>query len=217
MKKNISAILISAGLLLATLSCEKNNTIVPSNSISSQYSDISGYSELEVDATIQAEVSFSDSEELIEIVANDNLHSYIIVEKVSDVLKVRLRDNVNISGPATLKVILTSGYLNSLSAKGASKIELMDTLFTERAQINVYGASRIDGPISVQSVSANLYDASTLNLEGQAINYLLRASGASRANDYFFSCENLEASLSDGSEAKLTVHKRIDVSTDANQ
>ncbi len=211
MKTKISVFLICSGLILAAISCEKNETIVPSNNISSQFIDIKGYSGLEVDATFQAEVSFSDSEELIEIVANVNLHQYIIVEKVSDVLKIRLSDDVNISGSATLSVILTSGYLNSFSANGASEIVLKDTLVTDQVQLNIYGASRIEGPVSAQSVSANLYDASILDLEGKTTNYIVRASGASRANDYSFACDNLDCSLSDASEVKVTVHQKIDI------
>lgn len=138
MNTKIYKLLLSAGLILALMSCENKNTrIIPSDNISSQYADIKGYSGLELDATFQVEVNFTDSEQPIEIIANENLHPYVIIEKVSDVLKVRLRDNVDISGPATLKVILKTGIIRSYSASGASEILLMDILATDMVQISL--------------------------------------------------------------------------------
>jgi len=212
MKTKLFKLMLGAGLILAIMSCENKNTnIIPSTNISSEYMDISGYSGLEIDATFLAEVNFTDSEEPIEIIANENLHSHVIIEKVSDVLKVRLSDNVNISGPATLKVILKTGFISSYRAGGASEISLMDTLSANTVHINLYGASKMNGSLSVQSLIADLNDASSLDINGTAVNFEINASGASQASDYYFACDYLDANLSDASEARFTVLKEIDI------
>ncbi len=212
MKTKLFKLMLGAGLILAIMSCENKNTnIIPSTNISSEYMDISGYSGLEIDATFLAEVNFTDSEEPIEIIANENLHSHVIIEKVSDVLKVRLSDNVNISGPATLKVILKTGFISSYSAGGASEISLMDTLSSNMVHISLYGASKMNGPIAVQSLITDLNDASSLDINGTAVNFEINASGASKASDYNFACDYLDARLSDASEARFTVLKEIEI------
>ena len=212
MKTKLFKLILVASLILAVMSCENKNTnIIPSSNISSEYMDISGYSGLEIDATFQAEVNFTDSEEPIEIIANENLHSHVIIEKVSDVLKVRLSDNVNISGPATLKVILKTGFISSYSAGGASEISLMDTLSSNMVHISLYGASKMNGPIAVQSLITDLNDASSLDINGTAVNFEINASGASKASDYNFACDYLDARLSDASEARFTVLKEIEI------
>ena len=204
--------MLGAGLILAIMSCENKNTnIIPSSNISSEYMDISGYSGLEIDATFLAEVSFTDSEEPIEIIANENLHPYVIIEKVSDVLKVRLSDNVNISGPATLKVILKTGTISSFKAGGASEISLMDTLSANTVQINLYGASKMDGSLSVQSLITDLNDASSLDVNGTTVDFEIKASGASKASDYNFACDYLDARLTGASEGRFTVLKEIEI------
>ena len=212
MKTKLFKLILVASLILAVMSCENKNTnIIPSSNISSEYMDISGYSGLEIDATFQAEVNFTDSEEPIEIIANENLHSHVIIEKVSDVLKVRLSDNVNISGPATLKVILKTGTISSFKAGGASEISLMDTLSANTVHINLYGASKMNGSLSVQSLIADLNDASSLDINGTAVNFEINHSGASKASDYNFACDYLDARLSDASEARFTVLKEIEI------
>ena len=71
-------------LTLAVMSCEdKNNGIVPSQNITSEFVDISGYSALEVNDAFEAEINFSETEQPIEIIANENLHPYIEVVKTS--------------------------------------------------------------------------------------------------------------------------------------
>ena len=212
MKTKLFKLMLGAGLILAIMSCENKNTnIIPSTNISSEYMDISGYSGLEIDATFLAEVNFTDSEEPIEIIANENLHSHVIIEKVSDVLKVRLSDNVNISGPATLKVILKTGFISSYRAGGASEISLMDTLSANTVHINLYGASKMNGSLSVQSLIADLNDASSLDINGTAVNFEINASGASKASDYYFACDYLDARLTDASEGRFTVLKEIEI------
>jgi len=212
MKTKLFKLMLGAGLILAIMSCENKNTnIIPSTNISSEYMDISGYSGLEIDATFLAEVNFTDSEEPIEIIANENLHSHVIIEKVSDVLKVRLSDNVNISGPATLKVILKTATISSFKAGGASEISLMDTLSSNNVHISLNGASKMNGSLSVQSLIADLNDASSLDINGTAVNFEINASGASKASDYNFVCDYLDANLSDASEARFTVLKEIEI------
>jgi hypothetical protein len=211
MKTKLFKLMLGAGLILAVMSCENNTNIIPSNNISSQYMDITGYSGLEIDATFLAEVSFTDSEEPIEIIANENLHPFVIVEKVSDVLKVRLKDNLNISGPATLKVILKTSAISNFRAGGASVISLMDTLSANMVHISLYGASKMNGSLAIQSLIADLNDASSLDLDGTTVNFELKASGGSNASGYTFACDYLDARLFDASEARFTILEEIEI------
>jgi len=212
MKTKLFKLLLCVSLTIVVVSCENKNTnIIPSSNISSQYVDITGYSGLEIDAAFLAEVSFTDSEEPIEIIANENIHPHVIIEKVSDVLKVRLSNNVNISGPATLKVILKTGIISSFRAAGASEITLTNTLSANTVHINLYGASKMNGSLSVQSLITDLNDASFLDLDGTADNFELKASGASKVSDYNFTCDYLDTKLTGASEARFTVLKEIEI------
>lgn len=199
-------------LIMTLLSCENNNTrVIPSNNVTSQFMDITGYTALVLNTAFEAEIYFSDTELPIEIVANDNLHQYVEIVKTSDELRVELQKNVNISGPAQLKVILSTGYLKAYTANGASVISLMDTLMADDVTINLSGASKMDGAMVVQNLSADLQDASSLDLSGETTYLGLTASGASRVSGFLFSCLNLDADLSGASEVELTVNEKINI------
>ena len=205
-------ILLIAGLFMTLMSCEKNTDIRPSDNITNQFAEITGYTGLVINGTFKAEVRFSDSDHPIEIIANENLHQYIYLENQSNILRIGIKDNVNIVGPAQLKVILTSGYLSNLTANGASEILLADSLITERVNILLTGASKMEGTISVQTLMADLHDASFLGLSGNTVDYQLTVSGASKAYDYSLVSNKLDADLSDASEVRLTVTDLIEIS-----
>ena len=197
-------------LILAAMSCEKtNNMVIPSNNITSEFRDIDGYAELEVNDAFEVEVNFTETPQPVEIIANENLHQYIEIVKTSDRLVVSLQNNTSISGAATLKVVLSTGYLKGYTANGASLISLMDTLSASQVAINLTGASKMSGSIITQSLSADIRDASLLDISGETTDLNLNAQGASRMNGYSFSCVNLDADLSGASEAELTVNGKI--------
>jgi hypothetical protein len=210
MKKEIYKTLAGMVLILAAMSCEKtNNRVIPSNNITSEFRDITGYAELEVNDAFEVEVNFTETPQPVEIIANENLHQYIQIVKTPDRLVVGLQNNTSISGAATLKVVLSTGYLKGYTANGASLISLMDTLSASQVAINLTGASKMSGSIITQSLSADIRDASLLDITGEAIDLNLNAQGASRMSGYSFSCVNLDADLSGASESELTVNGKI--------
>ena len=212
MKKDIYKTAVGMVLILAVMSCEKmNNRVIPSNNITSEFRDITGYAELEVNDAFEVEVNFTETPQPVEIIASDNLHQYIEIVKTSDKLVVGLQNHTSISGPAQLKVVLSTGYLTGYTANGASMIRLMDTLSANQVAINLTGASKMSGPIITERLSADIRDASTLDIFGETTDLSLIASGASRMTDYPFSCLNLDADLSGASEAELTVNGKINI------
>ncbi|MEE9462634.1 MAG: DUF2807 domain-containing protein [Bacteroidales bacterium] len=211
MKNYLIKAAIGLVIILAVMACEKNTTVIPSDNITIEYRDIAGYTELDVNDVFEVQVNFSDTPEPVEIIANENLHQYIEVEKSSDKLLIRLQDNVSISGKAQLKVVLTTGYLTGYTANGASLIQLEDTLQASQVAIYLTGASNMSGAMIIQSLSADLRDASLLYITGETTDFSLTASGASNMNGYSFSCLNLDADLSDASLAELTVNGKINI------
>jgi hypothetical protein len=99
--------------------------------------------------------------------------------------------------------------MTKYTANEASTIRLMDTLKTDQVTINLTGASNMSGTIITESLSADIREASLLDISGAATDLGLTASGASRMGAYSFTCENLDADLSGASEAELTVNGKI--------
>jgi len=211
MKTKLITTALGLVLILAAQSCEKNNAIIPSQNITSEYVEISGYSTVEVNDAIELEINFTDTEQPIEVIANENLHQYIEIVKTSEGLIIGIQNDISISGNAKLKVILNTGYLTRYTANDASLISLRDILLENDVSVYLTGASQMNGNMVIESLSVNIQDASLLELSGETGDLSLTASDASRIGGFLFSCLNLLVDLSDASEADLSVNEKINI------
>src|SRR6056300_450284 len=98
MKANrIHIILIVLSLILS--SCSVDTIKVSGNdAITYRNINVTDFSAVEIANDFNAYITFSDTEESIEIEANENLHQYIVVKKEGNNLVVRLKNNINIRG-----------------------------------------------------------------------------------------------------------------------
>ena len=89
--------------LLATLfivvvitACE-NEKISPSSNITVQDRTLEDSTGIDISTVFDVELTISDTEEKIEIEANENLHAYIDVYKDAGELVIKIKDNTNIT------------------------------------------------------------------------------------------------------------------------
>ena len=206
----IILLLIGVGLFIT--SCQDITTLIPSGNVTIQERDVTNYNGIDVSSALMVDISFSDSEELIEVEADDNIQQYVIVEKVNNVLKVRLQDNINIKSSATLKVhIITKDNMDYYAVSGASHLNVKDTIKTEDVSISISGASTFISPIVGNSLISTVDGASSLSLSGKIDSFQLKAEGASDASGYGLTVEDLDIRLSGASEAKLLVNRTINI------
>ena len=200
------------GLSVLFTSCQDITTLIPSGNVTTQERSITDYNGIEVSSALMVDISFSDTEELIEVEADDNIQQYVIVEKVNNVLQVRLQNNTNIKSSATLKVhIITKETMEYYAVSGASYLIVNDTIKTEDATISASGASIFMSPINANSLTSTVDGASTLSLSGQVDSFRLQADGACNVSGYACAVNNLDIRLSGASETNLTVNNSINM------
>jgi len=204
-------LLVSTGLGILLNSCEINERIIPSGNVTTEVKYFSGYEALDISHAFTVYVNFSDTEEIIEIEAEENLHPYITVRKIGDVLYIGLQDHVDIWGNATLNVYITTKNVVDYTASGASGFIVEDKISANTISIDLSGASSFRGDLEATNVNANLSGASDIEIEGNANTFDVMASGASSIKDYGFILDNLYIDLSGASDAYLTVNNEISV------
>jgi len=192
-------------------SCDKDDDVIPSNSISTVEKNISGYSKLNVSDSFTVNVTFSDTEEKILIEANDNLQAYIHVEKQDDWLLIWLDDNVNIDGSSTLDIYITTNSINEYSAEGAVGIYLQNDLNAGNINIELTGASNFNGTLYGTNLNAELTGASNLNIIGEVDLLEIESQGASNMIDFGFSANHLIGDLDGASNVSLAVNEDLNV------
>ena len=207
------------GLIMATVllvsSCD-TESIRASNEITSVEYSFSGYSGLQVSGNFEAYVRFSNSEERIEIEANEDLQDKILVSKEGNILKIRLKNNVSIRGNAMLKAYITTSEISNFQTSGNSLIELENLLVTENISLQASGNSRFSGNVEAERLNADATGNSVLDVYGLTTNINAQLEGNSLMKDYDLFSENLTLRMSGGSEAFLSVSNTIDVDASGN-
>ncbi len=204
--------LVITGLVLFLSSCEKDTKVNPSGNVTTEFVTISTpYSGLEVGYAFDVKVEFSDEVKPVEIIADDNVQPYIIVDVVNEVLRIRLQDNLDINGSVTLKANITAEMIKDFSASGASLIDVLDTISADNVSIYLSGASNFTAKLEAATLLANLSGASFLSLSGELTDFDLMCSGASIVGGFEMEAANLDTDLSGASIVRLTVTDQIDI------
>ncbi len=199
-------------IILGTLmtSCDYERIRV-SDTVTTREVQLSEYSGIRVSDAFNAYVTFSDSQERIEIEANDNLHERIIVRKEGNVLIVRLKNLTNVKGNATMNVYITTNNLSYFDISGASSLLLENELSTQEVDIELSGASTFTGEIYADELKFDAGGASRASLFGTLGFLDVSLSGSSTIDDYDLETEKLDIRLSGASDAYLTVSESIDI------
>jgi hypothetical protein len=211
MKTNLLSLAV-LGFTLFLFSCDViENDVRPSSKITTAQATLSDYTAIDASTAFTVYINFSDTEESIEIEANDNLHQYIEVKKENETLFIGIKNGVHIRGNSTLKAYISTKNISGFSASGASRIIVKDPI--EESNVNIYlsGASNFSGEINCDQLFADVSGASVLSIAGYSNDFEIEASGASVLSDYEFITKRIRADLSGASNAALTIEDEIDI------
>lgn len=196
-------------------SCEKD-TVTASQEITTKDYEFSGYSSLEVSHNFKVYVNFSDTEEKLRIQANDNLYEYILVNKESTRLSVKLDNVRRIKGKETLNVFITTKNINNFTITGNTKMVLEDPLETDNLKIHLTGNSFFSGPLEVDKLDIISSGNSRVDFSGSVKVMEVELTGNSELADYDLSVDSLKIELSGNSNAYLSVNNSISVDASGN-
>lgn len=202
----ISSILIYSLIL----SCD-HEIIKARGAITTREMEFSGYSALEVSDAFNVYVRFSDTEEKIEIEANENLQDRIIVELVDGTLRIKVKNHTSIRGNPTLNAYIITKKITAFDLSGASKVNLETELVASHISIELTGASEFTGELELGHLELAAAGASHIDLFGQVERLEASLSGASTLKNYDLSAKALDIQLSGASDASLSVTETIDI------
>ncbi|WP_339712931.1 head GIN domain-containing protein [uncultured Kriegella sp.] len=200
--------LIFGSLLFS--SCDLDHVLV-SKRITTREFTYSDYSGIKVSNAFNVYVTFSDTEERIEVEANANLHDKIRVQKEGNDLVIEMKKHTLIRGKSTLDVYIKTKNISNFDISGASEVFLENELITQSANIELSGASDFYGALNVSALEIQAKGASNIDLFGNAAHLDASLSGSSELKDYDFIVGAIDLRLSGASEAFLSVTESIDI------
>ena len=192
-------------LILFFLSMSAIN-VYSSDKVTKTY-NIKDFSSINISSGMNLNVTQSDTYG-IEIKADENDFKYLRVEKKGEILKIYFhRDffsffkrhhkvEINIQMPALTGLDLSGGSNANIKMDNASK--------SFSAELS--GGSYLKGNLTCGDVSFDFSGGSKVNLTGKGKDIKIEGSGGSKFNLKDFSVDNVEADMSGGSYATVTMN-----------
>ncbi|MBI9063989.1 MAG: DUF2807 domain-containing protein [Marinilabiliaceae bacterium] len=202
---------LSCAIFVALTGCSSDDEVTPSGTVTSVSNYFSDYSGLIISHGFKVFVTFSETEEEIEIEADDNIHAFIELYKTDNRLIIKIKSNVSIQGPATMNVYITTKHVNLYAGSGGSVITLENKLMADEVDVELSGGSGFTGDLHTAGLAVELSGGSRIDITGESDTFRVGASGGSSFRNYDFSTDQLVAYLSGGSQGYVTVNQEIEV------
>ncbi len=217
--KTFKQAFITLAMGVMVTSCVQESVWV-SEEVSTRNYDFNNITALQVATDINAYVTFSETEERVEIEANDNLFSRMDVFMEGNKLVVKLENNIRVKGKETLNLYITARNISWFKASSDAAIFLESPLNTSNVYIDLSSdghfigdivaddfelraESDSDAELYLETTNAYFDLSSSAYLDGEAAieNAIFRLS-ADATVDLLGNVDHMDAVLSSDAELK---------------
>ena len=205
----LGAILLVASLL-AGCTMVVPQTITESGKAAPMENDLSGFSKIDAGSAFRVDITRSDDYNVV-VNVDEKVVPYLDVTVQGDTLRIHLRPGLTLSGASgPLEAKVSMPALNGLNLSGATQTTVTGFKSDQKLDVNISGASRLEGDLEAGSVGLEASGASRVTLRGKGQNMQLQASGASQADLGDFAVTNGNVELSGASRATVNVTGKLD-------
>ena len=170
---------------------------------------IDDVSRLVVTHSFEVNVTVGDEPSLT-LRVDDNLEASLNVGVTDDTLRIGLEPRTSVSN-ATLEADVTVTSLDAIEGSGAVNVHL-GTLTGPTLELQLSGASELDGTVDFESMTGKISGASNVSLSGRSVTLDIEASGASDLSLLDLEVDLLTVRLSGASSAEASVNDSIEAS-----
>lgn len=173
--RTIKHALIAMAMGLMATSCVQE-TVWVSEEVSTKSYDFENITALQVATDFNAYVTFSETQERVEIEANDNLFKRMDVYMEGNKLVVKLENNIRVKGRETLNLYITTNNISWFKASSDAAIFLENPLNTNNVYIDLSSDAHFIGDIVVDDFELRAESDSDAELYLEATNAYLDLS-----------------------------------------
>ena len=181
------------------------------NTVAKEY-DLVGFSRLAVGNAFQVAIAHGPKHS-VTVTVDDNLVEHLDVAKSGDILRIKLRPNLNVRN-ATLRATVALPELTGLDLSGAVRATLTGFNSDKSLDAELSGACNLRGDIKNGDARFDVSGASKIELRGSARALKASASGASTVNLAEYKSGNTVADASGASH--ITVIPSGNLQADAS-
>jgi hypothetical protein len=211
MSRLVSLCLLTAGAALTLTACSSfdREGVRGSGVVVTRDYDIDDFDRIRVGRALEVSIQPGDGHR-IELTADDNIVSYITVDRRGDTLVLDVDDDVSLRR-ATHRFEITMPTLERLELHGAATAQISDFAFGDAVELDLSGASELDGEgLQADALELGLSGASEIRLAGVGERATIHASGASFVELRELTVAEAEVELHGASKANIMATDRLE-------
>lgn len=146
----------------------------------------------------------------ITIEGEENILPYIETEVSRNTLKVKFKENTNISTTKKMTVTIPYKDIESLSLGGSGSISSTSLISATNFKVNIGGSGNIDINVDTNTIKASIGGSGSIYLKGDTNALSCSIAGSGNINAYELKADELDASVAGSGNIKTTVISTID-------
>lgn len=209
MKKLVlPAILISLFTLQSCVFGDWDNGISGDGNVQTEVINVSGFSGVHASSGI--DVTISQGDFYVELVADENLHEYITIEREGNILKIGSERNIYRAESKVVNVSLPD--LSSIKISSAGDIKGLTDFTCDDLDIDISSAGDLKLVVDASKIDLSISSSGDCDLRGSAGEFDARLSSAGDLNAYDLIADYVSVSVSSAGDARVTANKEIEMS-----
>ena len=207
-KATLFSILISATLLHSCVFGDWDSGVSGDGNVITEEIHVTGFSGIHASSGIDVNISQGDF--YVELVADENLHEYITVEKEGQMLKIGSERSIYRAKSRVVNVSLPE--LTKISISSAGDVKGVSDLTCEDLEIRISSAGDLDLVVDAADIDLSISSSGDCHLRGSANSLDAKLSSAGDLHAFDLVAEYVRVSVSSAGDARVWANKEIEMS-----
>ncbi len=208
MKRALISISILSMLIAQSCVFDLDNGISGSGNVKSEVINVDGFTGIHASSGI--DVILSQGDYYVEVIADENLHEYITVDREGKILRIGSEKNIYRAESKVVKVTLPE--LTDIKISSAGDIEADTDFKCEDLDISISSAGDLDLDVDAKDIRISISSSGDCDLRGTARELKAKLSSAGDLNAFDLEADYVSVSVSSAGDAKVTANKEIEMS-----
>jgi len=208
MKTRIFFFAMLSSLLLMT-SCIGyiDNSITGNGDVQTEIREVGNFKGIEAASGLNVFVEFGEFSHDVEVIADENLHDYIITEVNDGILKIKSRRNIRRA--ESKDVFVKAGDIESIEVSSAADFIGENLLVSDDLDIEVSSAGDLDLEVEADEIIIEVSSSGSAKLKGKTRRLIAEVSSAGNLSAYELIAEEGNIEASSAGDARVHVTKKL--------
>ena len=209
MKKLIHySLVIALTLLTYTTSNAQFKKVKGNGNITTKTHTTSDYHKVDVVGSMDV-ILEKGTEGTIRVTTDENIHEYVTIESNKGILKIKIKNNINISTKKGVHIKVPFTSLDNVSLTGSGDVLTNDQIKSDQFEAEVTGSGDMTIDVEANSIDAKVTGSGDLKITGTTTKLEIKVTGSGDFDGGSLNAQNVEAYVSGSGDARVVANKNI--------